>query len=97
MVDELPATYVYYDDLYETLVRETWYRDSDGVLKSHEQVCVVQAQPLESDECITVGELREWLRQFPGEGQVWIGNDGVSNQCRSAFVLNRIDVVLDKK
>ena len=93
--NQLPKTIIYYDDLYESLVHETWYRGSDGNLQHEERVCIVNAEPLEDDECVTVGELREWLRQFPSEGQVWIGNDKFSGQCRSAYRLNRIDVILE--
>lgn len=49
--------------------------------------------PVENPNGITIPELQKWLNAF-SDGEVWIGQNGLSNQVHSLYELNDGSVIL---
>lgn len=54
-------------------------------------------QPLVVElEAITVKQLRDWLEQFPGDFEVWVGDrEGLGNEAREAWLLGADAVIIE--
>lgn len=59
---------------------------------------------IENHECITIGELKEFLLDFPNHNrdgepfEVWIDNgDGTSSPCVRAIKCNAFDIILERR
>jgi hypothetical protein len=52
--------------------------------------------PLLEKNCVTIGQLKQFLSNLPDDGEVWVGNDNdESNSCRALYVLNENDIILE--
>lgn len=51
---------------------------------------------IESNDCITIRQLREFIKDLPDDGEVWVGDSqGLSNTCKRVIDLNKDDILIE--